>query len=66
MAGRIVHHKGFQWEVWTKSFRMITPQVSPLVASYRDLTRDEDALPAMDDFIAIMNIGIDIHSRKRL
>lgn len=65
MAGRTISYKGFQWEVWSKSFRMIAPEISPLVASYKDLTGDENIFPAIEDFIAIMNIGIDIHSRKR-
>lgn len=65
MAGRIVEYKSFSFEVWNKSFRMTKPQFSPCVPSYNDLTNNENAIKAIEDFVSIMNIGIDIYSKKR-
>jgi len=60
MAGKIVEYRGLEFEVWEKSLRLVGPKYSPTVASYADLTDPEAAKRAMDDFIAIMNLGIEI------
>jgi hypothetical protein len=66
MAGRIVERKGLKFEVWEKSLCLREPRTSPMFCSFNSLKEDEQAIKAIDDFIAIMNIGIDIHTQRRI
>ena len=66
MAGKIIKRKGLVFEVWIKSLCLREPVTSPTFASSLDLTNEENALKAIDDFISIMNIGIDIYQSRRI
>jgi len=66
MASRRFIRDGMHFEVWNKSLRMVHPTFSPMFASYSDLNDEENLKKALDDFVAIMNIGIEIHSKRRL
>ena len=66
MASRRFIRDGMHFEVWNKSLRMVHPVISPMFASYSDLNDEENLKKALDDFVAIMNIGIEIHSKRRL
>jgi hypothetical protein len=66
MAGRLLEHKGLTFEVWTKSLHLVNPKRSPMFSSYLDLTKDENAIKEIENFITIMNIGVDIHQSRRI
>jgi hypothetical protein len=66
MASRIIEYKGLKFEVWSKSLRLCSPCSSPMFCSYSSLEDDRNAIQAIEDFVKIMNIGIDIHSASRL
>jgi len=61
MAAKLITRGQFVFDVWPHYMRMVGPKVSPIFSSYTDLLENEGNLnKAIDDFIAIMNLGIEI------
>lgn len=65
MAGRIIKRNNLVFEVWSKSYCLREPTNSPMMYSFNDLNDNISANRAIDDFISIMNLGIDMYQSYR-
>lgn len=44
--------------------RLVEPEHSPVIADFEDLADPDNAQRAMDDFIAVMNLGVKIAAAR--
>jgi hypothetical protein len=65
LASRLVKHGGLVFEVWTKSLRLKEPKISMMFSSYSDLTKEDNCEKAINDFISIMNLGVELQQKMR-